>query len=82
MKLTVLGSGTFIPTLNRQNSSYLLQDGENNFVIDFGRGAINRLMEAGITIFEIDRIFITHFIQPLAANLLAVPRSVEISTAY
>lgn len=73
MKLTVLGSGTFIPNLERQNASYLLQDNKNIFVIDFGRGTINRLMEAGISIYQIDSIFITHFAHPdHTADLLSL----------
>jgi len=79
MKLTVLGSGTFVPNLNRQNASYLLQDSRNNFVIDFGRGAINRLMEAGVSIYEIDSIFITHFAHPdHTADLLSLLFSLNV----
>lgn len=60
MKLTVLGSGTYQPDLNRHSSSYLLQIENKNLVFDFGRGVLDQLMRVGINYPDIDSIFISH----------------------
>jgi len=60
MKITVLGSGTYVPQLDKLNSSYLVQIGKENLVFDFGRGAINQLLKKGVEYYDIDRIFISH----------------------
>lgn len=61
MKLTILGSGSYQPELDRHSSSYLLQVGKENLVFDFGRGAIDQLMKVGVNYYDIDAIFISHF---------------------
>ena len=60
MKLTILGSGTFIPELERSCSSYLIQTGKEKIIIDFGRGAIRNLLRLKINLYEIGNIFISH----------------------
>ncbi|MBU1111490.1 MAG: MBL fold metallo-hydrolase [Nanoarchaeota archaeon] len=60
MKITVLGSGTYVPQLDKFNSSYLVQIDNENLLFDFGRGAINQLLKKGIEYYDIDKIFITH----------------------
>jgi len=47
MKLTILGSGTYFPELNRHFSSYLIQTNGLNLVFDFGRGALDGLIKQG-----------------------------------
>lgn len=60
MKLTILGSGTFMPELKRHGPSYLLQVDGQNLIFDLGRGAIEQLMKSKFNIYNIDKIFITH----------------------
>jgi ribonuclease BN (tRNA processing enzyme) len=60
MKLTVLGSGTSVPNLQRNSAGYLLEENGHRFLIDFGYGNIHHLLRLGITYHDIDRIFITH----------------------
>lgn len=60
MELIVLGSGTYQPELERHASSYLVKVGKSNLVFDFGRGALDGLMKAGVNYWDIDAIFITH----------------------
>lgn len=60
MKLTVLGSGTYFPELNRHCSSYLINTVGKNLVFDFGRGAIDQLLRLGVSYDQIDDIFISH----------------------
>lgn len=60
MKITILGSGTFLPDTSRHCSSYLFEVGENKLIFDFGRGAINSLIQKKIDLKEIRHVFISH----------------------
>lgn len=60
MKITVLGSGTAVPDLQRNSAGYLLEEKGNRFLIDFGYGTVHQLLRLGITYHDIDRIFLTH----------------------
>ncbi|MBU1975128.1 MAG: MBL fold metallo-hydrolase [Nanoarchaeota archaeon] len=60
MKVTILGSGTYVPELNKCTASYLIQTEKNNLLFDFGRGCTNQLLKKGIQYYAIDTIFITH----------------------
>jgi len=60
MKLTVLGSGTAVPDLQRNSAGYLLEENGKRFLIDFGYGNVHQLLRLGITYHDIDRIFFTH----------------------
>ena len=60
MKITVLGSGTAVPSLQRNSAGYLLEENGRRFLVDFGYGAIHQLLRLGITYHDIDRIFFTH----------------------
>ena len=62
MRLLVLGAGTIFMTPTHTQSGYLLElPGENRFVFDFGPGKMLRLMEAGVSPWEVEHIFLTHF---------------------
>jgi len=60
MQITILGSGTYVPELERHCPSYLIQVGKENIVFDFGRGALGQLLKLGVDYADIDIIFITH----------------------
>lgn len=60
MKITVLGSGTAVPQLQRNSAGYLLEENGHRILIDFGYGNIHQLLRLGITYHDIDRIFFTH----------------------
>lgn len=60
MKLTILGSGTAAPVLDRSNAGYLLEMGNEKLLFDSGAGAIRRLLELKVDLFDIDNIFYTH----------------------
>jgi len=61
MKLTILGSGTYQPELERHGSAYLVQTKNQNFCFDFGRGAIEQLLKVGVHVNQLDALFITHW---------------------
>ena len=58
--VTILGSGTCVPSLKRSSCCVLLKIGGANLLFDSGPGTMRRLLEAGITIFDISFIFYSH----------------------
>ncbi len=61
MKLTILGSGTYQPELERRSAAYLVQTAGQNLCFDFGRGAIEQLLKIGVHVNQLDALFITHW---------------------
>jgi ribonuclease BN (tRNA processing enzyme) len=61
MILTILGSGTCAATAKRSMSSYHLEAGGREILLDIGAGSLRRLLEAGKDYKKIEAIFITHF---------------------
>lgn len=59
-KVTVLGSGSPFPSVVRFGPSVLVQAGKETLLIDAGRGAAQRLWQAGVTLASLDAVFITH----------------------
>ena len=60
MKVTILGSGTMVPS-NKRNSSGVLIEYENTCsMVDFGYGSMHNLLAKGLTYHDIDRIYFTH----------------------
>lgn len=60
MKLTILGSGTCVPSLKRQAPGFVVKIGKDLLLLDSGEGTKRRLMEAGIHPNNIDYILYTH----------------------
>lgn len=61
MKLTILGTGTATPSLERASSSYLLETGWGRILIDIGPSVVRRLLECGYATQDVDMIVLTHF---------------------
>ena len=60
MKVTIIGSGTMVPS-NERNSSGVLLEYENTYsMVDFGYGSMHSLLKKGLTYHDIDRIYFTH----------------------
>ncbi len=60
MKLTILGSGTPAPLLNRNCAGYLVEANNKKLLFDSGAGTIRRLLELKVNLFDINNIFYTH----------------------
>ncbi|MCX7590237.1 MAG: MBL fold metallo-hydrolase [Kiritimatiellae bacterium] len=60
MKFILLGSGAVRPDLERWGPAQLIQVGGENLLFDCGRGASMRLVQAGIPLESICRVFFTH----------------------
>ncbi len=61
MEITVVGSGTVVPRLERRQSCVVVRAGGETLVFDLGSGAVRGMVRAGLDPFAVDRIFFTHF---------------------
>ncbi len=71
MKVTILGSGTCVPRLSRSASAVLVEEGATRILLDIGPGTLRRMLEYGVTIFDIDAIFLSHFHPDHTAELIS-----------
>ena len=60
LSVTILGSGTPSPSLERQSSGYLIEVGRDLIVWDHGPGAHHRLIESGHRSIDVTHAFFTH----------------------
>lgn len=60
MKITLLGTGTPAPSLERQGSGYLFEVGDDLIVMDHGPGAHHRLIESGHRAVDVSHAFFSH----------------------
>jgi ribonuclease BN (tRNA processing enzyme) len=61
MEITVVGSGTVVPRLERRQSCVVVRAGGEILVFDLGSGAMRGMLRAGLDPFAVDRVFFTHF---------------------
>jgi ribonuclease BN (tRNA processing enzyme) len=59
-RVTILGSGTVVPSLRRSSCSVLIEHGESKLVLDLGAGTMRRLLEAGVAIPEVSHLLFSH----------------------
>jgi len=59
--VTILGSGTCVPSLERSSCSVLVEAEDSKILIDCGPGTMRRLLENGTEIYDISHILISHF---------------------
>jgi len=60
VKVTILGSGTCVPSLKRSSPSILVEIEDKKLIFDMGVGTMRRLLEKGVSISEISHIFFSH----------------------
>ena len=61
MEITVVGSGTVVPRLERRQSCVVVEAAGETLFFDLGSGAVRGMLRAGLDPFAVDRIFFTHF---------------------
>lgn len=59
-RVTLLGTGSPLPSVKRFGPSVLVQTGGRTLVFDAGRGAAQRLVQLGVRLGSVDALFITH----------------------
>ena len=60
IKLTLLGTGTPAPVMNRFGPSILVEAGGQKFLFDAGRGALQRLTQLKLSWRDVNGVFLTH----------------------
>ena len=60
IKVTLLGTGSPPPVMNRFGPSVLVEAGNQKLIFDTGRGVLQRLTEAGVKPKDITGVFFTH----------------------
>ncbi len=70
MKVTLLGTGSPLPSLKRASSGYLVETGGAVIVIDHGPGAFQRLMQAGKRATDVTHVFLSHLHFDHCADLI------------
>ena len=60
MKITLLGTGTPAPSLERMSSGYMVEVGGDVILFDHGPGAHHRLLEAGKRAVDVTHVFFSH----------------------
>ncbi|MBW2620876.1 MAG: MBL fold metallo-hydrolase [Deltaproteobacteria bacterium] len=61
ISVTILGSGTCVPSLRRSSCSILTKIRDNFLVFDSGAGTMHKLLENGVEVFEVSFVFYSHF---------------------
>jgi len=70
LELTLLGTGTAVPRLERSSSAYILKANDRNILIDCGAGTLRRLLEAKTSYHDIDLLLLTHLHPDHTADLV------------
>ena len=70
MEITIIGSGTCVPSLRRASPAIMADAGTHRFLLDSGPGTLRQMLQAGITINDIDTIVYSHFHADHTADLV------------
>lgn len=60
IKVTLLGTGTPVPAMNRFGPATLIEAGGQYFLFDCGRGAAQRLWQQKVQLGKVNKLFLTH----------------------
>lgn len=71
MEVTILGSGTATPNLDRNASGMAVRSKNCLLLVDIGPGSMRRMCEAGIDARDVDVILLTHFHPDHVSDLVA-----------
>lgn len=71
-RLTILGSGTAVPSGERFPAGYLLATPAARLMVDCGPGTLRRLAQAGTTLDQLDAVLLTHYHTDHCADLAAL----------
>ncbi|MBI4776046.1 MAG: MBL fold metallo-hydrolase [Deltaproteobacteria bacterium] len=71
MRITVLGSGTGLPSLRRASPGLLVEAGGLRILMDTGPGTLRQVLKAGVELREIDFLCFTHHHPDHTLDLLA-----------
>lgn len=72
MELTIIGSGTGMPSKKRAYPCILLKIKDKHLIFDTGPGSLRQLLFAGVTYLDIDQIYYSHFHPDHSLDLVSV----------
>jgi len=72
MRVTLLGTGTAVPTRERGYAGIYVRVAKEHVLLDAGPGTLKRLIEVGITYRDLDRLFLTHFHPDHCLDLVSI----------
>jgi ribonuclease BN (tRNA processing enzyme) len=72
LTLTVLGSGTAVPSFERFPAGYLVQGAGHSLLVDCGPGVLRRLAQVGVGPDALDAVYLTHFHPDHCADVAAL----------
>lgn len=78
--ITLLGTGSPIPDPNRAGPATLIQAAGEHYLVDAGRGAVMRLVAAGVPVGQLDAVFVTHLHSDHITDLIDVITSHWVTT--
>lgn len=70
MRVTVLGSGTAIPSADQFPASVLIEGGTENVLVDVGPGVVRRLAATPISVAHVTTVLLTHYHPDHTAGLV------------
>lgn len=59
--LTVIGSGTLVPSGERSSACHLVEAGEHNLLLDLGPGAVHGMARHGKPWWQVTHVVLTHY---------------------
>jgi len=72
MKLTILGSGTCVPSVKRASPGLFLEENKLKILIDCGPGALRQIVKAGKDYKDIDLVLLNHLHTDHVSDLFAL----------
>ena len=60
MKVTLLGTGSPVPSLKRASAGYMVEVGSDVVLIDHGPGCFRNMMQAGIAVTDVTHVIFSH----------------------
>lgn len=82
MKVTIVGSGTVVPRIERRQSCVVVECGGEMLALDLGDGAIRGMLHAGLDPLALDRIFLTHLHPDHTSDLIPLLFSINYSDPF
>lgn len=61
LELILLGTGTCVPSIERNASGYVVRYNDLTIILDIGNGILRRMLEANVDYKDVDAICLSHF---------------------